>query len=162
MQNKAIFLDRDGVINIDVNYAHKPEQITFIEGIFDFCRKARGLGYKLIIVTNQAGIGRGYYTEEQFHRLMEWMLAQFRAKETSIDAYYFCPHHPEHGLGDYKQQCACRKPEPGMLNRAIKEWNIDVSQSLLIGDKQSDIDAAINAGLTDYILFEGQFPLLES
>jgi D-glycero-D-manno-heptose 1,7-bisphosphate phosphatase len=162
MQNKAIFLDRDGVINIDVNYAHTPEQITFIEGIFDFCRSARAFGYKLIIITNQAGIGRGYYSEAQFHELMEWMLAEFAEQGAPIDAYYFCPHHPEHGVGDYKKACHCRKPQPGMINDALKQWDIDPRQSMLLGDKQSDIDAAINAGLGSYMLFEGQFPLLDN
>ena len=162
MPNKAIFLDRDGVINVDVNYAHMPEQIRFVDGIFDFCSSAKALGYKLIVITNQAGIGRGYYSEETFHGLMQWMFEQFEENNAPLDAYYFCPHHPEHGVGDYKKHCHCRKPQPGMITQAAREWDIDLKASLLIGDKQSDIDAAINAGIPNYLLFEGQFPILEN
>jgi D-glycero-D-manno-heptose 1,7-bisphosphate phosphatase len=162
MSSKAVFLDRDGVINVDINYAHTPEQITFIDGIFDFCSSAKAMGYKLIVITNQAGIGRGFYTEETFHALMDWMFAQFAENNVPLDAYYFCPHHPEYGVGEYKQDCNCRKPKPGMIIQAAGQWDIDLAQSILIGDKQSDIAAAIAAGMPNYILFEGQFPILES
>lgn len=138
--NKALFLDRDGVINVDVNYAHTPEQITFMPGIFERCRKAIADGYKLIIVTNQSGIGRGYYTEAQFHALMQWMLAQFEKENCPITAYYFCPHLPDAG-------CACRKPQPGMILQAVKDWDIDLAASELIGDKESDLEAGRAAGV---------------
>ncbi len=161
MQNKAIFLDRDGVINVDIHYAHKPEQITFIDGIFDFCRHARALGYVLIVVTNQAGIGRGYYNEEQFRDLMDWMMARFETENAPLDAYYFCPHHPVHGQGEFKIECECRKPKPGMILRAARHYDIDLTQSMLIGDKQSDIDAAIAAGVGKHLLFTGTFPVLD-
>lgn len=162
MQNKAIFLDRDGVINVDVNYAHTPEQITFIDGIFDFCKRAKELGYLLVIITNQAGIGRGLYTEGQFRELMDWMFARFEEKGILLDGFYFCPHHPEHGIGEFRQACECRKPRPGMILRAAKHLDIDLSGSMLIGDKQSDIDAAVAAGVATPFLFKGQFPVLEA
>lgn len=156
---KAIFLDRDGVINIDTNYAHLPEHITFVDGIFDFCRAAKAKGYILIIITNQAGIGRGYYTEAQFHTLMQWMLARFEKEDCPITAYYFCPHHPEHGQGDYKQVCECRKPKPGMILKAAKEHDIDLGQSMLIGDNQTDIEAGKAVGIGELHLFSNEFPL---
>lgn len=161
MQNKAIFLDRDGVVNVDVQYAHRPEQIRFVDGIFDFCRSAKAEGYLLVIVTNQAGIGRGLYSEDQFRNLMDWIFAQFEARGVSLDGFYFCPHHPVHGVGEYKKSCDCRKPKPGMILRAARHLDIDVSRSILIGDKQSDIDAAVAAGVAHAVLFEGQFPILK-
>jgi D-glycero-D-manno-heptose 1,7-bisphosphate phosphatase len=112
--NKALFLDRDGVINVDVGYAHSPEQITFVSGIFDVCRTAVAQGYQLIIITNQSGIGRGYYSEEQFHVLMQWMSKEFEKEGCPLTAYYYCPHTPADG-------CDCRKPKAGMILQAAKE-----------------------------------------
>lgn len=143
--SKALFLDRDGVINVDVGYAHLPEQIIFMPGIFDVCRTAVAQHYKIIIITNQSGIGRGLYTEAQFHTLMKWMSDRFREEACPIIAYYFCPHLPE-------DHCNCRKPKPGMILQAAAEHHIDLKNSLLIGDKQSDIDAAISAGVGEWRL----------
>lgn len=138
--NKALFLDRDGVINVEVDYACTPEQIEFLPGIFDMCRTAYVQGYKLIIVTNQSGIGRGYYTEEQFHSLMQWMLAVFEREGCPITAYYHCPHAPDEG-------CVCRKPKPGMILQAAKDYALDLSLCIFIGDRQSDMDAGKAAGV---------------
>ncbi len=138
--NKALFLDRDGVINVDVGYAHLPEQITFMTGIFDVCRAAHSQGYKIIVITNQSGIGRGYYSEEQFHALMVWMSAQFEKELCPITAYYYCPHTPDDG-------CECRKPKAGMILQAAKDYALNVSLSMLIGDKKSDIEAGKAAGV---------------
>jgi D-glycero-D-manno-heptose 1,7-bisphosphate phosphatase len=149
---RALFLDRDGVINVDVNYAHTPEQIIFIDGIFDVARAARARDYKIIIVTNQAGIGRGLYTEAQFHALMQWMCSCFAQEGAPVTAYYFCPHHPEHGQGAYKVACECRKPKPGMLLAAIREHNIDAGNSVMVGDKESDVQAGLAAGLSTCLL----------
>ncbi len=145
MPARALFLDRDGIINIDVDYAHLPSQITWVDGIFELCRAAVQKNYLLIIITNQAGIGRGYYTEEQFHSLMQWMDAEFEKQGAKWTTYYFCPHHPNEG-------CACRKPMPGMLTRAQKEWDIDMSVSLLLGDKETDVVAGAAAGVKQCIL----------
>lgn len=144
---KALFLDRDGVINVDVDYAHRPDQIVFMDGIFELCRAAHARGYLLIVITNQSGIGRGLYSEEDFHALMQWMQERFKAEGAPLTAYYFCPHHAEHGLGDYKQACECRKPKPGMLLQAQREWNIDMAASIFIGDRQTDMEAAKAAGV---------------
>lgn len=152
-KHKAIFLDRDGVINIDTGYAYLPEQIEFIGGVFDFCRHAHGLGYKLIVVTNQSGIGRGLYNEDQFHALMRWMQERFVEESCPLTAYYYCPHHPQHGIGAYKRDCDCRKPKPGMIAQAARDWDIDLSQSMLVGDHARDIEAARAGGIARQELF---------
>jgi D-glycero-D-manno-heptose 1,7-bisphosphate phosphatase len=147
MPSKALFLDRDGVINIDHGYVHKPEDFEFVQGIFELVRVAKTKGYKVIVVTNQAGIGRGYYTEEQFQALTNWMCNQFELNSGCIDAVYFCPFHPEHGVGDYRRESDCRKPAPGMLLQAQKEHDIDLQTSIFVGDKPSDIAAGQAAGV---------------
>lgn len=151
----ALFLDRDGVINVDRPYVCKPDDFEFIDGIFDLCRKANAAGMVIVAVTNQAGIGRGLYTEQQFHHLTNWMCAQFSSNGVTIDAVYFCPFHPEHGIGRYKKDSFDRKPNPGMLLRAEKDLGLDLARSVLIGNKLSDIDAAQAAGLKNIILFSG-------
>ena len=147
MKRRALFLDRDGVINVDHGYVHRPEDFEFIDGIFDLCRHARELGYLIVVVTNQAGIGRGFYTEVAFHALTAWMKQQFADQGVDIAAVYFCPHHALHGIGGYKRECERRKPNPGMLKDAAREHGIDLGASMLIGDKESDIEAGRRAGL---------------
>lgn len=143
--NKAIFLDRDGVINIDKGYVHKIEDFIFKEGIFEVCKYLKSLGYLLIVVTNQSGIARGYYTLNDFKRLTDYMLKEFYNFDIKIDSVYFCPHSID-------QNCNCRKPKPGMILEAQKEFDIDLSRSWLIGDKESDIEAAKNGGINQTIL----------
>lgn len=150
--NKAVFLDRDGVINHDHAYVHKIADFRFIDGVFDACRHLQQLGYVLVVVTNQSGIGRGMYSEHDFAVLTQWMLAEFQRHQVDIKSVYFCPHHPEKALAEYQQDCACRKPNPGMLQQAVAEWQIDVSQSLMIGDKADDMRAAAAAGVARKIL----------
>lgn len=152
MSKKALFLDRDGIINEEKNYVHRIEDFHFVEGIFDLLRYAQSLGYLLIVVTNQAGIARGYYTENDFRILNEWMLRQFEQERILIDQVYYCPYHPLHGIGSYKKHSEFRKPAPGMILQAKKEFEIELSGSLLIGDKESDIEAGIRAGLGQTIL----------
>ncbi len=153
MSCRALFLDRDGVINEDKGYVCRPEEFRFIDGVFDLVALAKSLGYLVVVVTNQAGIGRGYYTEEDFHRLMDWVRSCFERRSGALDAVYFCPDHPLYGVGIYKRESPYRKPAPGMLQRAFRELNIDPSQSLLIGDKMTDIGAGQAAGLGMSILF---------
>ena len=152
--NRALFLDRDGVINVNHGYVHKPQDFEFIDGIFDICRAAIQKGYLLIVVTNQAGIGRGYYSEETFHELTSWMCDQFKNQGITITKVYWCPDHPEHGIGVYKRESENRKPAPGMILNAAKEFNIDLKASILIGDSASDIQAGLAAGVGNNILFE--------
>ncbi len=147
LQARALFLDRDGVINHDAGYTSSSEKFQFIDGIFDLCRAASRAGYLLIVVTNQAGIGRGYYSEDDFLRLTEWMRARFKAEGAPISDVFHCPCHPEHGLGDYKKESFDRKPNPGMLLRAAQRYGIDMPRSIMIGDKDSDMQAANRAGV---------------
>lgn len=142
---KALFLDRDGVINKEVDYLHKIEEFEFIDGVVDAMRQAKEKGYLLIVITNQSGIGRGYYDEDAFFKLSEWMVEVLRDQGVHIDRIYHCPHAPGEG-------CDCRKPETGMIERAVKDFGIDLKTSWLVGDKESDIQAAINAGIPHHIL----------
>ncbi len=136
--NKALFLDRDGVVNIDCAYPHKPEQIIFSDGIFNLCKKALSKGYLLIVVTNQAGVAKGYFTEDDVKRLHDWMQQQFINQGIKIDAFYYCPFHPDAKVQRYKKHSDCRKPAPGMILQAAKDFDIDISKSLMVGDKESD------------------------
>jgi D-glycero-D-manno-heptose 1,7-bisphosphate phosphatase len=139
---KALFLDRDGVINIDRSYVHSPDEFHFTDGIFELCRAAQILGYLLIVVTNQAGIARGYYTESAFLDLTDWMIHRFAERQIQIARVYYCPYHPVHGVGGYKRDSADRKPRPGMLLRARADFDLDLASSVLVGDTLSDIHAA--------------------
>ena len=153
LHRPALFLDRDGVINVDHGYVHRSENFDFVPGIFELVRAANERNYRVVIVTNQAGIGRGYYSEEQFHNLTDWMIGQFADQGGKIDKVYFCPFHPDHGIGHYKRDSEFRKPNPGMLLLAAKELNLVLSQSILVGDKVGDIDAAEAAGVQQRFLF---------
>jgi D-glycero-D-manno-heptose 1,7-bisphosphate phosphatase len=145
MSIKTIFLDRDGVINKEKNYVYKVDDFEFIDGVFDVCKYFSSLGYKIIVVTNQSGISRGYYTESDFQYLNYWMIQQFRLHNISILDTFYCPHLP-------KARCQCRKPKPGMLLQAQKKHDIDMKKSWLIGDKEDDIIAAKNSGIDNTIL----------
>lgn len=153
-ERKALFLDRDGVINVDYGYVHTPERTDFIEGIFELCRLAGEYNYLVIVVTNQAGIARGYYSETEFIAYMDWMRRAFSDQGAPLDAVYYCPHHPEEGIGSYKCTCLCRKPNPGMLIAARDEFDLDLSLSILVGDKPSDIEAGCAAGVGKCFLIE--------
>lgn len=139
-KTKAIFLDRDGVINIDKQYVARIEDFEFQNGIFDLLHFFQDAGYLLIVVTNQSGIGRGYYTQQDFDTLTQWKLKRLEDTGIYIDKIYHCPHAPE-------AACSCRKPAPGMLTAAQEEFQIDMQASWMIGDKKSDIDAGKNAGV---------------
>lgn len=146
--NRALFLDRDGVINVEKNYLYEIEEFEFTEGIFDLCRYYHDKGYLIVVVTNQSGIARGYYSEEDFARLSEWMVDQFKEEGIDIAGIYYCPHHP-----DISGACSCRKPEPGMLLDAAENLGIDLKNSVMVGDKERDIEAAANAGVQTRYLF---------
>jgi len=150
MKNKALFLDRDGTINIEKNYIFRMEDFVFREGIFELVHDFFIRGYLIFVITNQAGIARGFYSEEEFHILNDWMVEQFRLRGISISAVYFCPHHP-----DFSGDCDCRKPKPGMIWEAADQFDIDLKESILLGDKLSDIQAGLHAGIgTNYLIKE--------
>lgn len=153
MQAPALFLDRDGVINEDGGYTHRIEDFRFIDDIFDIGRQARQLGWRIFVITNQAGIGRGLYTEADFLRLTEWMQQRFVVEQAPIDRVYFCPYHPTEALGDYRRESPMRKPNPGMILQARDEFGIDLARSVLIGDKASDIEAGRRAGVGTNLWF---------
>ena len=141
---KALFLDRDGIINIDHGYVSTIEDFKFVDGIFDFIKLFTEAGYYVFIVTNQSGIGRGYYSQKDFDTLTSWMLNEFKKQDIHIEKVHYCPHSPE-------EKCHCRKPETGMIEEALKTHDIDLSHSWMVGDKQSDIDLALNAGIKNSI-----------
>jgi D-glycero-D-manno-heptose 1,7-bisphosphate phosphatase len=149
--NKALFLDRDGVVNKEKNYLYKIEDFEFIDGVFETCKYFQDKGYLIIIITNQAGIARGKYTEKDFEKLTMWMIEEFKKENINISKVYHCPHHP-----DFTGECECRKPKPGMIIEAKKEFDIDLDKSILVGDKNSDIEAGLNAGIKyNYLIDTG-------
>jgi D-glycero-D-manno-heptose 1,7-bisphosphate phosphatase len=154
----ALFLDRDGVINVDHAYVHRQENFEFIDGIFELVRRARAVDRCVFVVTNQAGIARGYYGEDDFHRLTAWMQGVFEAEGAPIDKVYYCPYHAEHGLGRYKLDSPLRKPRPGMILQAADEFGIDLARSLLVGDMATDIQAGEAAGVGRNLLYRPHEP----
>jgi D-glycero-D-manno-heptose 1,7-bisphosphate phosphatase len=142
---KVVFLDRDGVINKEVRYLYKEDDFEFINGVFEACEYFQATGYKLVIITNQSGIARGLYKEEDFHTLTKWMLKQLANQGIEILDVFFCPHGPD-------STCKCRKPQPGMLLKACDKFDIDMENSWMIGDKEADIQAANSAGVKNTIL----------
>ncbi|NDG37915.1 MAG: D-glycero-beta-D-manno-heptose 1,7-bisphosphate 7-phosphatase [Betaproteobacteria bacterium] len=150
---KAVFLDRDGVINLDKAYVHRWDDFEFLPGAVEAMRQLHLAGYILIVVTNQAGIARGYYTERQFEILTEAMIEHLAAAGVVITAVYHCPHHPAGTVPLLSVACDCRKPAPGMLLAAAREHGVDLEQSILVGDKASDLEAARAAGVgTAYLV----------
>lgn len=144
----ALFLDRDGVINVDHGYVHLQDDTEWIPGIFELVAQARGSGYVPVVVTNQAGIARGIYSEERFLDYTRWVHSVFRRHGASLAATYYCPHHPTAGKGDYMLRCGCRKPAPGMLLAAADDLGLDLAKSALLGDKDSDLEAGHAAGVS--------------
>lgn len=144
--HKALFLDRDGVINEDKHHLHKIEDCEFMDGIFDLCRDYKSKGFEIVVVTNQAGIAKGLYSEADYFKLRDFIHAEFEKQKCPITAEYFCPYHPE-GVDKYRRGSFYRKPAPGMILRAAKDLNLDLAKSVLIGDAETDIMAAKTAGV---------------
>ena len=155
MAIKTIFLDRDGVINKDNNYVHEINDFEFIDGIFNACLYFQNLGYQLIIITNQSGISRGYFDENQYKLITDWMVTQFKKNQINILDIFHCPHGP-------MSNCNCRKPKAGMLFDAQIKYNINMKKSWMIGDSERDIEAAINAKIKNTILLSNLSKPLES
>ena len=155
MKRRALFLDRDGVINADGGYIWRPEDFVFLPGVFTGCRRAQAAGYLLVVVTNQSGIGRGLYGEDDFFTLTDWMCREFADNGVEIAEVYFAPTHPHDGIGDYRRESIDRKPGPGMLLRARDELGVDLAASALIGDKETDVEAGLAAGVAYTLLVAG-------
>jgi D-glycero-D-manno-heptose 1,7-bisphosphate phosphatase len=154
-KSPAVFLDRDGTVNIEKNYLHKIEDFEFIPGAEEAILRLNRAGYKVVIVTNQSGVARGYYSLDAVTRLHEQLQDRLSETGAMIDAFYVCPHHPTEGVGEFGVECECRKGKPGMLLDAAREMDIALAASFIIGDKLSDIEAGIAAGCTPYLVLTG-------
>ena len=154
MKRKFIIFDRDGVINIEKSYLYKIEDFEYEKGIIEGLTELKKLGYSFIIITNQAGIARGYYTEEEYLKLEKFIMDDFKSKGIIIEKTYFCPHHPE-GIGKYRKECSCRKPNKGNFLKAIDEFDIDVKNSYMIGDRVTDLIPASKLGFKTVLLKTG-------
>ena len=150
--NKAIFLDRDGTINVEKNYLYKIEDFEFLPGVIEALKMLQDAGFLLIVITNQSGIGRGYYTENDFKKLNDWMVLTLKDQGVTINAVYFCPHLPDAKLKKYRMDCECRKPKLGMYEQAIKDFDVDVSQSYAIGDKIRDLSICHTTGCRGFLV----------
>ena len=148
----ALFLDRDGVINKEINYLYKIEDFEFIDGIFDLCRAAVENNFRIIVITNQSGIARNYYSEADLEKLTKWMMRKFAERGIEISRVYACPHFIDADLEAYRRDCHARKPNPGMLLQAQKDFNLDLSKCIFVGDKESDMEAGLRAGINNLIL----------
>ncbi|EOL9004158.1 D-glycero-beta-D-manno-heptose 1,7-bisphosphate 7-phosphatase [Cronobacter turicensis] len=148
----AIFLDRDGTINIDHGYVSEIDRFEFIDGVIDAMRELKAMGFALVLVTNQSGIARGKFTEAQFEQLTEWMDWSLADRDVDFDGIYYCPHHPEAAVEEFRQNCDCRKPQPGMLLSARDFLHIDMDASYMVGDKLEDMQAGAAAGVGTKVL----------
>jgi D-glycero-D-manno-heptose 1,7-bisphosphate phosphatase len=151
----AVFLDRDGTLIEEKGYVHRVEDVSFLPGAVEAVRLLNGAGLKVVVVTNQAGVAWGYYSEEDVYKLHEYISQSLSEKGAFIDAWYFCPHHPEGSVPQYRQVCQCRKPRPGLLCRAAKELNLDLRVSFMVGDKVSDLAAGSAAGCRSILVLTG-------
>ncbi|HDU8625575.1 D-glycero-beta-D-manno-heptose 1,7-bisphosphate 7-phosphatase [Morganella morganii subsp. morganii] len=157
----AVFLDRDGTINVDTGYLHEIDDFQFIENAIEAMQAIKQMGYALIIVTNQSGIARGMFTEDQFMHLTEWMDWSLADRGVDLDGIYYCPHHPEGTVEEFRQECNCRKPAPGMLLDAQKFLKIDMSNSYMVGDKLDDMLAGRAAEVGTTVLVRTGKPVTE-
>lgn len=161
MMDHVVFLDRDGTINEEVHYLHRPEDLKLLPGAGEALKKLRDAGFKLVVITNQAGVARGYYGCQDVERLHEYMNQKLREQGAWIDEFFYCPHHPEHGVGIYKKNCRCRKPGIGMFEMAEKKFPVDKSHSYMIGDKMIDVQAGVNYGVPGILVGTGYGALLK-
>ncbi len=151
----TIFLDRDGTLNEEVHYLHRTEDLRFLPTVIEALRLWNQAGFRVVVVTNQAGVARGYYSEEDVRKLHEYMNRLLAAEGAHIDRFYYCPHHPEYGVGCYKKQCRCRKPDTGMFEQAEQDEAVDKEHSYMIGDKWIDIESGFRFGLTTALVGTG-------
>ena len=153
--NRAIFLDRDGTINVEKDYLISPSDFEFLPGVPESLKKLQNAGFLLVIVTNQSGVARGYFSLQQVEKLHLHMSHLLKSYDVSFAGIYVCPHHPTHGQGEFLRECECRKGKPGMLLQAAEDLDIDLSKSFMIGDKIADIEAGHAAGCRTYLVRTG-------
>ncbi|OGB87488.1 hypothetical protein A3H38_02985 [candidate division WOR-1 bacterium RIFCSPLOWO2_02_FULL_46_20] len=154
--HKAVFLDRDGTIVEDVGYLNSPQQLQFIPGSIEAIKKLNEAGYKVVVITNQAGVAKGLISEDMLQTIDKTLQKFILSGGAYLDGLYYCPHHPEHGLYPYKQDCQCRKPKPGLFKKAEKDLNIDLARSWMIGDKATDVEAGQRAGTKTVFVMTGK------
>lgn len=152
---KAVFFDRDGVLNVDKSYLYKIEELEWIDGAREGIAYLTKLGYLVFVITNQSGIARGYYTIEDMNKLHAYMQKEIAKMGGQIDKFYYCPHLPNGIVPEYAIECNCRKPKPGLLLQAMKDYSIDKSKSFLIGDKDRDVEAAEAVEIKGYLFKQG-------
>ena len=152
--NKAVFFDRDGTLNVDIHYLHRPEDFRWTPDAKKAVRYVNDHGYLAILVTNQSGVARGYFEERDVVRVYDWMNAELAKEGAHLDALYYCPHHPEGSVPQYARICTCRKPGPGLVNRACSDFAIDKTRSYFVGDTETDMACARNAGVRG-VRYEG-------
>lgn len=155
MGEKIVFLDRDGTLNEEVEYLHRPEDLVLLPGVVEALRLLKTRGFKLVVVTNQAGVARGYYGEEEVACLHEYMNRLLAQENASVDHFFYCPHHPVHGVGSYKKDCHCRKPETGMFEMAEQFYDVDKAHSYMVGDKLLDVEAGRRYGVRSILVGTG-------
>lgn len=155
----AAFLDRDGVLNLDTGYVHRPDQVRWVPGAATAVRILNQLGYAVLVVTNQSGVARGYYDEATVHALHAWMTRTLAEQGARIDAFYYCPHHPEGMVVPYARVCDCRKPRPGLITQAATAWAVHLGRSFLVGDQPTDLQAARAAGVAGHSFNAAAEPL---
>jgi D-glycero-D-manno-heptose 1,7-bisphosphate phosphatase len=146
----AVFIDRDGTLNVDKHFLHRREEWEYTTGAVEALRRLRRAGFRIIVVSNQSGIGRGYFSAAEVRRLHDWLRADLRRRKAPLDAVYFCPHAP-----DRRPPCRCRKPAPGMVDRARRRFGLDLSRSYVVGDKADDAKLALNVGATPLFVLTG-------
>jgi D-glycero-D-manno-heptose 1,7-bisphosphate phosphatase len=156
---RACFLDRDGVLNVDTGFAHRSDQIEWVEGALEAVRHLNQLGFLVFVVTNQSGVARGFYTEGHVQALHSWMNTEMQRHGARIDEFVYCPHHPEGAISVYQVACNCRKPSAGMLTHLMKKWPVDAARSFMIGDRETDLQAARAAGVAGYLFPGGNLRL---
>ncbi len=158
--NRAVFLDRDGTINVEKHYLHRIEDFELLPGAVEGLRLLQSKGYKLVIITNQSGIGRGYYTEEDFLKLNSWMVDELKKSGVNISGTYYCPHLPDAKIEQYRKICNCRKPAIGLYEQAIRELNIDIDHSYAIGDKLRDCSICEKTGCKGFLIGKNENPMI--